>query len=175
MSKRFRASLNAELGLLCFGADWSSPVIWSHYGDKHKGICLGFDIRRSLLQEVRYEDSRLRIVLDDHPDLAQLSPELKILLSCTKARAWSYEKEFRTFVDLRTAIEDSPRHFLPFSDDMRLAEVICGERCTEDLAATRHLLAQKCPSAVAFKARLADRSFRVVLNGYTRLPTSPPH
>lgn len=27
-------------GVLCFSADWKDPVIWAHYGDKHKGACL---------------------------------------------------------------------------------------------------------------------------------------
>lgn len=40
-SKQFRAAFNASQGLLCFGADWSNSVMWSHYADKHKGICLG--------------------------------------------------------------------------------------------------------------------------------------
>ena len=51
---------------------------------------------------------------------------------------------------------------------MRLAEVVLGERCTEDLDGMRELVKTMSPSAVAFKARLAYRSFRVVVNGYTR-------
>jgi hypothetical protein len=54
-SKQFRAAVNASQGLLCFGADWSSSVMWSHYADKHKGICLGFDVRRSLLHHSQQE------------------------------------------------------------------------------------------------------------------------
>ncbi len=23
---------------------WSNPVIWAHYGDKHRGLCLGFEV-----------------------------------------------------------------------------------------------------------------------------------
>jgi hypothetical protein len=36
MEKRFT--------LLCFSADWSHPLIWAHYSDKHRGLCLGFEI-----------------------------------------------------------------------------------------------------------------------------------
>jgi hypothetical protein len=31
-------------GILCFSADWRDPVIWAHYSDKHRGLCLGFEI-----------------------------------------------------------------------------------------------------------------------------------
>ena len=54
-SKKFAADFNATHGLLCFGADWSNAVMWSHYGDKHKGICLGFDVRRTLASEDRIQ------------------------------------------------------------------------------------------------------------------------
>jgi hypothetical protein len=36
--------LNNWCGVLCFSQDWQNPLLWSHYGDKHKGICLGLDI-----------------------------------------------------------------------------------------------------------------------------------
>ena len=173
VSKQFRAAFNASQGLLCFGTDWSNAVMWSHYGDKHKGLCLGFDVRRSLLQEVRYEDRRLRLALGDTANPAALGPELQRQLTCTKAKAWSYEEELRRFVDLRSAVSGPPHHFVPFDDDMRLAEVILGDRCPENLESVRVRLERNCPSAVAFKARLAYRSFRVVLNGYTRPPGSP--
>ncbi|MEQ1760901.1 MAG: DUF2971 domain-containing protein [Vicinamibacterales bacterium] len=172
-SRRLRAAFNASQGLLSFSTDWSNAVMWSHYADKHKGICLGFDVRRSQLQQVRYEDSRLRIALDESADPASLSSELQRQLTCTKAKAWSYEDELRRFIDLRSAVFEPPRHFIPFDDDMRLAEVILGDRCTQNLEAVRTRLEGKCPLALAFKVRLAYRSFRVVLNGYTRPPGSP--
>ena len=72
-----------------------------------------------------------------------------------------------------TRLSEPPHHFVPFDDDMRLAEVILGDRCQESLEAFRERLQCKFPSVVAFKARLAYRSFRVVLNGHTRPCESP--
>jgi hypothetical protein len=40
--------------MLCFSRDWHNPVQWSHYADKHRGICLGFDVPDSLLVPVQY-------------------------------------------------------------------------------------------------------------------------
>src|SRR6266481_5957729 len=39
-----RDQLAPLYGLLCFSAAWSDPVIWAHYSDKHRGLCLGFEI-----------------------------------------------------------------------------------------------------------------------------------
>jgi hypothetical protein len=172
-SKRFAADFNATRGLLCFGADWSNAVMWSHYGDKHMGICLGFDVRRTLLQRIEYRDKRIRAALGSDPATAVLSPALQNQLACVKAKAWEYEEEWRRFIELSSAISELSLHFVPFNADMQLKEVVLGERCPEDLNNVRQLVADKSAGAVAFSARLAYRSFRVVLNGYTRPPGSP--
>src|SRR4051812_26787530 len=41
--RNYRDSFDKENGLLCFSSDWIDPVLWSHYGARHQGICLGFD------------------------------------------------------------------------------------------------------------------------------------
>ena len=33
-----------ELGMICMTDNWRSPVMWAHYADKHRGLCLGFDV-----------------------------------------------------------------------------------------------------------------------------------
>src|ERR1700733_7795266 len=45
--RRFRDGLTTLLnqcGVLCFSRSWQNALLWSHYGDKHRGICLGIDI-----------------------------------------------------------------------------------------------------------------------------------
>jgi hypothetical protein len=53
---KLRASL---WGLLCFSASWHDPVIWAHYSDKHRGLCLGFDIPEDRYQKIKYVSSPL--------------------------------------------------------------------------------------------------------------------
>ena len=40
---RTKAQLDKIRGVLCFSRDWANPVIWSHYADSHRGLCLGFE------------------------------------------------------------------------------------------------------------------------------------
>ena len=54
--RNFKREQNDHTGLLCFSADWTNPVLWSHYAAKHRGICLGFDLKRECTQHVQYED-----------------------------------------------------------------------------------------------------------------------
>ena len=53
---------NGIIGLLCFSKNWDNPVQWAHYADKHKGLCLGFDVASSLCIKVDYKDERLSSV-----------------------------------------------------------------------------------------------------------------
>ena len=96
------------VGVLCFSRNWNNPLLWSHYGDKHKGMGLGFDVNTSVVevQEPFYVENRQ--VLGDvrasfqnyfagRPQEAEEAIR-KILL--TKFQAWNYEDEVRVFLRL---------------------------------------------------------------------------
>ena len=34
--------MSEKFGFLCFSKDASNPVLWSHYGERHQGMCLVF-------------------------------------------------------------------------------------------------------------------------------------
>lgn len=168
LATQLRDQYNSRKGLLCFTENWSSPLLWSHYADRHKGVCLGVDVRRSLVSKVDYADTPLRKKLPDDPEASVIADSVLNVLARTKSHHWKYEEERRLFVDLTSAIAEPPLFFWPFNDDLRLREVILGHRCELQLTTVR-ALAEKCATdAVAFKARLAYRSFEVRLNGNTR-------
>ncbi|MCH9051058.1 MAG: DUF2971 domain-containing protein, partial [Proteobacteria bacterium] len=110
----FKSVYDSHTGLFCFSADWTDPVLWSHYGDKHRGICLGFNLMRDCAQEVQYEDERILANLGEEGDPLILNKELQDLLLRTKYRHWQYEKELRVFVPLEGAITEGSMHFCPF-------------------------------------------------------------
>ena len=172
LAARFRESQNNKAGLLSFSANWTNPVLWSHYAARHKGICLGFDLKRTTVQDVEYNDERLREELPDHKNPDTIPEGIKDRLYRTKSGDWKYEQEIRVFVDLKKATTEGALHFWPFDENMRLAEVILGPRCDQKLKTIDKLVAATNPNAVVFKARLAFRSFRVVLDGRTR-PENP--
>ncbi|MEX3858214.1 DUF2971 domain-containing protein [Paraburkholderia sp. BR10923] len=59
-----RDHLLKQRGVICFSTDWQNPVIWAHYGAKHYGVCLGFDVPDSLAMRVSYEPNRLDFDID---------------------------------------------------------------------------------------------------------------
>lgn len=54
-----------NLAMLCASTEWHSPVMWAHYGDKHRGVCIGFDTTDAVeVSKVTYEPDRLDGLLD---------------------------------------------------------------------------------------------------------------
>lgn len=158
----FKASYDKRTGLLCFSKDWINPLLWSHYGAKHRGMCLGFDIPTPLLEEVAYETERLKANLEPHGDPEQLSLDLQKTLMRTKSHDWKYEQEVRQFVQLDKAVPEGALHFLPFSDNLRLVEVILGTNCAHPLPMVRAFVSGRYPEVTTFQARLAHKWFSVV-------------
>ena len=166
-SRHFATSHNSTTGLLCFTSGWRNPVLWSHYAAKHQGICLGFDLRQSTVQPVEYADQRIRVGVARHATSGGIANVFKDQLVRTKSQDWWYEEELRVFVNLAEATKELELYFWPFTDGMRLAEVILGARCALSLSDVRTLTAATNPSAFVYKARLARRSFHIVPDGRT--------
>ena len=114
-----------DRGVCCFSESYSSPVLWSHYGDQHRGLCIGYGIDRTpkpQLQKVIYGRSRgiktsalVRTFI--HSDCeAQNELDRDVLLR--KAGEWRYEHEWRLIGP--QGLQESP---------LLLKEVIFGLRC----------------------------------------------
>ncbi len=157
--ERFKNSQNSKIGMLCFSQNWTNPLLWSHYADMHKGICLGFDLRREQVQEVLYAEERPRMVG------TSITTDIENLLLRIKFKGWEYEQEIRRFVDLSKAEQENGLYFLPFDGDLRLKEVILGVRNQFSLEVIRKLKEAMTPAAVVFKTRLEYEGFRIVGDG----------
>ena len=152
---RVKAKLSDKCGLLCFTKGWKSPVMWGHYADRHRGICLGFDVRDGLAKNVEYVSSRLK-----WPDNA--GEEFMGRVICTKFKHWSYEEEYRLYVNLDEC-EDG-LYFYKFSEQLVLKQVIVGAASTATRADVTSALGEIANTVQVVKARAAFRSFRVVEN-----------
>jgi hypothetical protein len=148
----FQQDWAVKFGIICFSADWKDPVIWAHYSDKHRGLCLGFEILDEAGQPVRYIDTRLPL-----PEAFELAHANALLF--TKYRNWAYEKEIRFYAKLDTILDGL--YFMDFGNSMKLVEVIAGARCrltkNEVLDALRPLEDVKL-----IKARAGFHRFEIV-------------
>lgn len=114
-----------ERGVCCFSTTYTSPLLWSHYGDQHRGLCIGYGLDRQPKPDMRgvvYGGSRsvrtsilIRALVDEDLN-AKKELDRDVLLR--KARGWNYEKEYRLLG--AQGEQDSP---------LLLKEVTFGLRC----------------------------------------------
>jgi hypothetical protein len=161
--RQLRKELSQEIGVLCFSRSWSNPVLWSHYGDRHHGVCLGFDVPDHALTEVDYQLERFTANDGNRSDETSVK-ELADKLLTTKFEHWRYEDEVRVVLRLEGMKPESGLFFVRFSSDLRLREVISGPRSALSLADVRALLTEEDRNVTLTQGRLAFGSFKVVKN-----------
>jgi hypothetical protein len=156
----WRKKALAEYGVLSFSTSWKSPVLWSHYGDKHRGLSLGFEVPDTLLQAVKY--LKKRVPLGDLLQPGGGSSGQPGPLFHTKFEHWQYEDEVRRIVRLDQAIRQDGHYFWRFGRDLELKEVVAGARCSVERTQLQDSLGDRTPGVTLTKARLAFTRFEVV-------------
>jgi hypothetical protein len=111
-SKKYRDLIESKNEFLnkakisCFSRTPYEPLMWSHYSDKHYGICYCFDKNQltpyklcSSYQDIIYSSHLPKIYYEeDKSSDEHLKQELNRVLM-TKSLNWSYEKEFRILLN----------------------------------------------------------------------------
>ena len=87
-----------ELGICCFSEPNDNILMWSHYADCHKGICLEFECRQS---EKLFQYARPVRYTSTYPELHFFKPDRRMgeEFFFSKAVDWSYEREWRVTSD----------------------------------------------------------------------------
>ncbi len=118
-----------ERGICCFSSSYSNPLLWSHYGDQHQGLCIGYSTDRNPvpeLKEVLYggdrniKTSTLVNAFLNEDSIAQSDLDRDVLLR--KAAGWRYEREWRLIG--KQGLQSSP---------LLLTEVTFGLRCSDSI------------------------------------------
>jgi hypothetical protein len=158
----YKKTMHQRFGLLCFCRGWSNPVLWAHYGDKHRGMCLGFDVQDNTVRAVTYVSDRPIVPYPISGDLQTVSDQLL----WTKYSDWAYEEELRSWIRFMDRDPATRFYFSNFNETIQLKEVIAGPLCTVSEAQIRQALGDIEASVAVIKARLAFRTFRVVTQGW---------
>ena len=86
---------NQERGIACFCEQPDDMLMWGHYADGHRGLCLEFDTRCVIFKsawKVHYSEKYPSMNIAD----AMIKGEIDALaMLTTKARQWEYEQEWR--------------------------------------------------------------------------------
>ena len=91
-------TFNETTGVCCFTTDPKNILMWSHYGNNHKGICLKFrTTKNSCFYESQYPIQYLGAPIKFKYKKNDFINELKafFLSIYSKSNMWSYESEWR--------------------------------------------------------------------------------
>jgi hypothetical protein len=156
-----RKHWTGSIGIICFSDTWRNPVMWAHYGDKHRGVCLGFDVPDELAKQVRYEPDRLIAALDHHKPAAGLTVENLETVLLTKYQDWAYEHEWRVFADLKQR-DVNGRFYVDFGAALALRSVIVGSRCDSSVPKIAKLVSNADGPVSIWQARPGFTKFEIV-------------
>lgn len=136
-----------RFGILCLSQRREDLLMWSHYANGHRGLCLGFEGMARALR-VHYCDAR--------PDRDSTNSGLtfaeKVVL--TKSKHWSYECEWRV-------IETRGKGVHTFRPEA-LKEVIFGCRATDsDKERVRDWIKVGGLTPALYQAKTDSREFKV--------------
>lgn len=130
-----------NLHILCLTNSYRNKLLWSHYAESHKGVCITVKVPRKWVHPICY--SSLRIYEDSDIDTIlskgnyqgkQNIPKPPLSLSIDKKIAyikdkkWSYEKEYRIVFDesdKENVIIEDGKWFLP----IKITNIYIGIRC----------------------------------------------
>ncbi|WP_169819440.1 DUF2971 domain-containing protein [Pseudohongiella acticola] len=152
-----KEKLSETKGLLCFSKTWNNPVLWSHYADHHRGVCLEFEIPEKNLSKVDYVEERIQYSGD-------IDTSLMRRFLTTKFEHWSYEQEYRAFIGLDLESAEDGLYFMDFDDNLVLKSVIIGHSSLVTRLDVSTALGSIKGEVETFKARAAFTRFEVIRN-----------
>jgi Protein of unknown function (DUF2971) len=157
MERSLRAAWDQWLltsAVSCFSEVHDHPLMWGHYADSHKGVCLIFEeIANDQMQwfafPVVYQKTRPRLNLTSFNN-----PDVAMQAMCLKSDHWSYEHEQR-MIEWRV-----PPGYRDFPAQ-QLKGIILGAKIgADDEAFVRRLLVNRSELAV-FRAEIDPAGFNL--------------
>jgi hypothetical protein len=164
VAQQTRDQIAETRGVICFSKDWSNPVLWSHYADKHRGIALGFEVTERFAIPVNYEKALSKVEIDELLLGADPSEDFGRMLLATKFDDWRYEKEYRVFIDLTQHQSEGGLYFCSFDEHLKLTSVVLGARCEIPIGQVRELVSNYPYKVPVIRARMAFTKFAVTEN-----------
>lgn len=148
--------MSARFGLLCFCGHWHNHLLWSHYADRHRGICLGFDVSDEWIKKVKYTKTRTSLKLP-------ITEAVMQSLLFTKSAGWKYEQEWRCWFRLQDRdITSGGFYFCELNKDIQIREIIIGPICNITIKEITEVTNGYKNTIEITKARLAFKSFSIV-------------
>jgi hypothetical protein len=165
LSEGLFPEINQRYRVYCLGPEVGNLLMWAHYADDHKGICLEFSLRNKVMccaLRCQYEQAFPLMKAYSRSEADNLLPLL------AKAEVWAYEKEYRLVAQERSvAVPGSDTlmtdHGLLQLQDGALTAVIVG--CQGDFENVRTLVQAVAPAVKVKRAVRVPNRYELQIEG----------
>lgn len=143
----------------CFSAEKSLLLMWAHYADSHKGMCIEFDLNALRkcgfnIYEVFYQKELPVVNMDSVWTGDFEKEEIWKSTILTKSKDWDYEKEYRSILF-------DPKEFLEF-DNKCITGIFLGARISdEDELYIKDTISQSGIDCPVIKSKINKYEFKV--------------
>lgn len=147
-------------GVTCFSEDPLNHLLWAHYADSHRGICVGYrspalpDSPDGLLLKVFYETERPPFRF---PRGRTSSSTDTLAALNTKSSHWSYEREWRCIV------RDGADRTIELARDAVECVILGAEVSKPTACEIKGWLASGYPNAKLLRARYSEDTYELAL------------
>lgn len=104
--------ISSKLRIVCFSENFDIPLMWSHYANKHEGICVEYDFEYSdeilidCLFPVNYKNERPFLTTEMLLNKETLKEKI-LGFQIIKSKCWRYEKEWRVLLPKKYLTADN--------------------------------------------------------------------
>jgi len=163
LSKKYSEGLISNHGIFSTSRRNNNILMWTHYGNSHKGYCIGFDSYKLLnfLDSLGYKVGLFPVNYDNnYPTILPKIKKEEIVQNIftqltTKAKQWEYEKEYRYII-----VENSS--FPVVIDREIFKNIIFGCEMNQDTEIElRERIQKDYPKMKIFKAVKVDDKFKL--------------
>lgn len=116
-----------NVGFISFSKYWDSPLMWGHYSENNRGVCLGFEITLPM-SDTTYRSEKIHVSeLEGYtPTSKKTSIDIIRNIVNTKSSDWIYEQESRLFENFDIKDLETGLFFREIDKDLNLKEIIIG-------------------------------------------------
>ncbi len=153
---------NRNLGILCLTDRNDNDLMWAHYADSHRGVCIEFDISRDLdtfcfPKAVTYDDNVRRFNYIRSWNLRKGADATEAIFH--KSADWAYEQEYRV-------VRIDGAGIVPF-DITALRNICFGiDTPTDEIAEIRALCRRKNYTHISFSQMTLDEDGNFVIETF---------
>jgi hypothetical protein len=154
----------SNIAITCFSEKFDNLLMWSHYSNAHKGICIGFDLRKLYLSIENFHPALIKVKYTDEfvrTDYFTNTEEAISNWYRFKSECWSYEKEIRIILT-NLGLDSTKQIYIPINKES-INTIYLGSKIeSKDENHIRSLCTNQIPEAKVLKMHLKNDSFNLI-------------